>query len=173
MSTKGTIAIVTGGGDVPGLNPAIRAVTLRANREGYRVLGVRRGWRGLVDVVPDAGADNSDAVVELTPDVVRRAGRTGGTFLHSSRTRPSHLPKAFVPEHLRDKYDEEINDITPEILHNLDFLGVDTLIPIGGDDTLSYGHRLHGDGVKVVAIPPASSLNFQYQSKSKLSFSFS
>ena len=153
MSPKGTIAILTGGGDVPGLNPAIRAVTLRANREGYRVLGIRRGWHGLVDVVPDPGADNTGAVVELTPEVVRRAGRTGGTFLHSSRTRPSHLPKAFVPEHLQDKYGGEINDITPEILRTLEFLGVDTLIPIGGDDTLSYGHRLHQDGVKVVAIP--------------------
>ena len=69
-SKRGTIAILTGGGDVPGLNPAIRAVTMRARREGYRVLGVRRGWGGLVDVVPDPGADNSDAVIELTADVV-------------------------------------------------------------------------------------------------------
>jgi 6-phosphofructokinase 1 len=151
--SKGTIAILTGGGDVPGLNPAIRAVTIRALREGYRVLGIRRGWRGLVDVVPEADADNSDCVMELTEPIVNRAGRTGGTFLHSSRTRASHLPKAFVPAHLQDRYTDEINDITPSILENLDFLGVDTLIPIGGDDTLSYGHRLHEEGVKVVAIP--------------------
>ena len=150
---KGTIAILTGGGDVPGLNPAIRAVTIRALREGYRVLGVRRGWRGLVDLVPDPDADNSDCVIELTEPLVNRAGRTGGTFLHSSRTRASHLPKAFVPPHLQDEYQDEINDITPAVLRNLDFLGVDTLIPIGGDDTLSYGHRLHEEGVKVVAIP--------------------
>ncbi len=150
---KKTIAILTGGGDVPGLNPAIRAVTIRANREGYRVLGIRRGWRGLVDVVPEPGADNSDAVIELTNEVVRRVARTGGTFLHSSRTRPSHLPKALLPEHLKDRYTDEVNDITPEILKNLEFLGVDTLIPIGGDDTLSYGHRLHTEGVKVIAIP--------------------
>ena len=153
MSKKGTIAILTGGGDVPGLNPAIRAVTLRAVLEGYRVLGIRRGWRGLVEVVPDPDADNSGAVVELTPEVVRRAGRTGGTFLHSSRTRPSHLPEAFVPTHLRDTYHDEINDITPAVLSNLEFLGVDTLIPIGGDDTLSYAHRLHQEGAKVIAIP--------------------
>jgi len=153
MSRTGTIAILTGGGDVPGLNPAIRAVTLRASLEGYRVLGIRRGWGGLVDVVPHADADNSGAVVELTPEVVRRAGRTGGTFLHSSRTRPSHLPKAFVPEHLASTYTDDINDITPAIIDNLSFLGVDTLIPIGGDDTLSYGHRLHGEGVNVIAIP--------------------
>ncbi len=150
---KGTIAILTGGGDVPGLNPAIRAVTIRARREGYRVLGIRRGWRGLVDVVPDKDADNSGSVVDLSEELVNRVGRTGGTFLHSSRTRASHLPKAFVPDHLKDRYQDEINDITPEILKNLDFLGVETIIPIGGDDTLSYGHRLHEEGVKVVAIP--------------------
>jgi len=153
MSAKGTIAILTGGGDVPGLNPAIRAVTIRAVREGYRVIGIRRGWRGLVDLIPDPDADNSGAMMTLTPEVVRRVGRTGGTFLHSSRTRPSHLPKAFVPPHLAADYQDEINDITPAILKNLDFLGVDTLIPIGGDDTLSYGQRLHTEGVKVIAIP--------------------
>ena len=153
MSTKGTIAILTGGGDVPGLNPAIRAVTIRASREGYRVLGIRRGWRGLVDMVPEAGADNSSCVMELSEPLVNRVGRTGGTFLHTSRTRASHLPRAFVPDHLKDAYTDDVNDITPEILKNLEFLGVDTLIPIGGDDTLSYGHRLHKEGVKVVAIP--------------------
>jgi len=150
---KGTIGILTGGGDVPGLNPAIRAVTIRALREGYRVLGIRRGWRGLVDIVPDKDADNSNCVVELTSEIVQRAGRTGGTFLHSSRTRASHLPKGLVPDHLKDRYQDDINDITPEILKNLDFLGIDYLIPIGGDDTLSYGHRLHQEGVRVIAIP--------------------
>jgi ATP-dependent phosphofructokinase / diphosphate-dependent phosphofructokinase len=138
---------------VPGLNPAIRAVTIRALREGYRVLGVRRGWGGLVDVIPDSEADNSDSVQVLTEEVVNRAGRTGGTFLHTSRTRPSHLPLPLVPPHLADRYQEEINDITPEILRNLEFLGVDYLIPIGGDDTLSYAQRLHEEGIKVVAIP--------------------
>ena len=150
---KRTIGVLTGGGDAPGLNPAIRAVTFRALREGYRVLGIRRGWRGLVDLVPDKDADNSACVVELTSELVQRAGRTGGTLLHTSRTRASHLPKAFVPEHLKEKYQDEINDITPDILKNLDFLGVDYVIPIGGDDTLSYAHRLHQEGVKVVAIP--------------------
>ena len=150
---KGTIGVLTGGGDAPGLNPAIRAVTFRALREGYRVLGIRRGWRGLVDLVPDKDADNSACVVELTPEIVQRAGRTGGTLLHTSRTRASHLPKAFVPHHLKDKHRDEINDITPDVLKNLDFLGVDYLIPIGGDDTLSYAHRLHREGVRVVAIP--------------------
>jgi len=150
--SRGTIAILTGGGDVPGLNPAIRAITIRALREGYRVLGIRRGWAGLVDFVPDDGADNSRNVQELSESLVNRAGRTGGTFLHTSRTRPSHLPRARVPEHLGG-YDDEINDITPEILRNLETLGIDVLIPIGGDDTLSYAKRLADEGIDVVAIP--------------------
>ncbi|MEJ2537610.1 MAG: 6-phosphofructokinase, partial [Calditrichia bacterium] len=98
---KGTIGILTGGGDVPGLNPAIRAVTFRALREGYRVLGIRRGWAGLVDMIPDKDANNSPHVQVLTEDIVDRAGRTGGTFLHTSRTRPSHLPKGILPPHMR------------------------------------------------------------------------
>jgi 6-phosphofructokinase 1 len=151
--SKGTIGILTGGGDVPGLNPAIRAVTVRALREGYRVVGIRRGWAGLVDVAPDKGADNSSHVQVLTEDVVNRAGRTGGTFLHTSRTRPSHLPAPVVPPRLADTYDQEINDVTPAVLENLEFLGIDYLIPIGGDDTLSYAQRLHEEGVKVVAVP--------------------
>ena len=148
-----TIGILTGGGDVPGLNPAIRAVTLRAIREGHRVIGIRRGWGGLVDIIPDKDADNSAAVQLLTEDLVDRAGRTGGTFLHSSRTRPSTLPKDVVPPHLQDKYQDDVNDITDDILKNLDFLGIDCLIPIGGDDILSYGAHLHQRGVPVVAIP--------------------
>ncbi|MHB1192229.1 MAG: 6-phosphofructokinase [Longimicrobiales bacterium] len=150
---KRTIGILTGGGDVPGLNPAIRSVTIRALREGYRVIGIRRGWRGLVDFVPEKGADNSGCILELTEEIVNRAGRTGGTFLHSSRTRASHLPASLVPDHLKSKYKQPINDITQEVLKNLSFMGVDTLVPIGGDDTLSYALRLHQEGVKVVAIP--------------------
>jgi 6-phosphofructokinase 1 len=150
---KSTIGILTGGGDVPGLNPAIRAVTIRALREGNRVIGIRRGWGGLVDIVPDKDADNTEHVRTLTEDIVNKAGRTGGTFLHSSRTRPSHLPKALVPPHLQDRYQDDFNDITDAVLANLDFLGIDCLIPIGGDDTLSYGAHLHQRGVPVVAIP--------------------
>jgi 6-phosphofructokinase 1 len=152
-SYKGTIGILTGGGDVPGLNPAIRAITIRALHEGYRVLGIRRGWAGLVDLVPDREADNSANVQMLTEEVVNRAARTGGTFIHTSRTRPSRLPKAVVPEHLQSRYAEEYNDLTPDVLKNLESLGVDFLIPIGGDDTLSYAQRLHQEGIKVVAIP--------------------
>ena len=152
-SYKGTIGILTGGGDVPGLNPAIRAVTIRALREGYRVIGIRRGWAGLVDYDPSEGADNSDHVVPLTGELVNRAGRTGGTFLHTSRTRPSHLPRELVPAHLSDRFGDETNDITAAVLENLEDIGIDYLIPIGGDDTLSYGQRLATEGIKVVAIP--------------------
>lgn len=150
---KGTIGILTGGGDVPGLNPAIRAVTIRALREGFRVFGIRRGWGGMIDIVRDKDYDNSQNFIELSENIVNRAGRTGGTFLHTSRTRASHVPKTNVPEHLKDKYNNEINDLTPEVLKNIDFLGLDYLIPIGGDDTLSYGVHLHHNGVKVIAIP--------------------
>ena len=150
---KSTIGILTGGGDVPGLNPAIRAVTIRALREGHRVVGIRRGWGGLVDIIPDKDADNSKNIQFLTEDIVDKAGRTGGTFLHSSRTRPSTLPREFVPPHLQAKYQDDVNDITDDVLKNLDFLGIDCLIPIGGDDTLSYGAQLHERGVPVVAIP--------------------
>ena len=150
---KGTIAILTGGGDVPGLNPAIRAITIRAIREGYQVIGIRRGWAGVIELIRDKKTDNSNNYQILTEEIVNKAGRTGGTFLHSSRTRPSHIAKAIVPEHLQDTYHAETNDLTPEVIKNLDFLGVDYLIPIGGDDTLSYGVRLYQEGVKVIAIP--------------------
>lgn len=150
---KGIIAILTGGGDVPGLNPAIRAITIRAIREGYQVIGIRRGWAGMIEIIPDKDADNSQNFMHLTEEIVNKAGRTGGTFLHTSRTRPSHVPKVNVPPHLKDKYTAEKNDLTPDVLKNLEFLGVDYLIPIGGDDTLSYGVRLHNEGVKVIAIP--------------------
>jgi 6-phosphofructokinase len=152
-TVKGVIAILTGGGDVPGLNPAIRAVTIRANREGYRVIGLRRGWAGIIELKRDNKADNSDCYQTLSDDIVNKAGRTGGTFLHTSRTRPSHVTKENVPEHLKDTYNAEVNDLTPEVIKNLEWLGVDYLIPIGGDDTLSYGVHLYKKGVKVVAIP--------------------
>jgi 6-phosphofructokinase 1 len=150
---KGVIGILTGGGDVPGLNPAIRAVTIRAIREGYRVLGIRRGWAGLVGLVRDKAADNSNCYQVLTEDIVNKSGRTGGTFLHTSRTHPGHVPQADIPEHLQGEYNAPMNDLTPEVIKNLEFLGIDYLIPIGGDDTLSYGVHLYKKGMKVIAIP--------------------
>ncbi len=149
---RGTIGILTGGGDVPGLNPAIRAVTVRALREGFKVLGIRRGWAGLIEIDRDR-KNGSDFVMNLTEEVVNKVGRTGGTFLHSSRTRPSHVPQTAIPDHLRDRYADETSDLTDEVLANIDYLGIDTLIPIGGDDTLSYGVHLHKKGVPVIALP--------------------
>ncbi len=150
---KGVIGILTGGGDVPGLNPAIRAVTIRALREGYKVIGIRRGWAGIIEMKPDPKANNKMYYQELSEEIVNKAGRTGGTFLHSSRTNPSKVKKNQVPDHLKDKYKDEINDLTPDVLKNLAFLNIDYLIPIGGDDTLSYGVRLYREGFKVIAIP--------------------
>ena len=149
---RGTIGILTGGGDVPGLNPAIRAVTVRALREGYRVLGIRRGWAGLIEIDRDR-KNGSDFVIDLTEEVVNKVGRTGGTFLHSSRTRPSHVPQTALPDHLRERYTDEANDLTEEVLANIEYLGIDTMVPIGGDDTLSYGVHLHQRGVPVIALP--------------------
>ena len=150
---KGVVAILTGGGDVPGLNPAIRAVTIRALREGYEVIGIRRGWLGSISIVRDEQADNSDNFQILTEEIVNRAGRTGGTFLHTSRTNPSAVKKGEVPEVLRATYNQDKNDLTSEVIKNLDWLGIEYLIPIGGDDTLSFATRLHKEGVKVIAIP--------------------
>ncbi len=150
---KGRIGILTGGGDVPGLNPAIRAVTIRAIREGFEVIGIRRGWAGLVEMNPEKACPDGVCCQILTEETVNKVGRTGGTFLHTSRTRPSRIPYEQVPDHLRDKYRDEYNDLTPEVLKNLDALGMDYLIPIGGDDTLSYGVHLHLKGVKVIGIP--------------------
>src|SRR5882757_6658108 len=116
---KGVIGILTGGGDVPGLNPAIRGVTLRAIREGYQVIGIRHGWAGLVDMVREKDYDNSDNYFLLDEEIVDRAGRTGGTFLHSSRTNPGRVAKSNIPAHLKDKFSAEKNDLTPEVLQNL------------------------------------------------------
>ena len=150
---KGVIGILTGGGDVPGLNPAIRAVTIRALREGYQVIGLRRGWAGVMELIRDKKADNQFNYEVLTEERVNKQGRTGGTFLHTSRTRPSKVIKDEVPLHLKEEYTDEVNDLTPEVIKNLDYLGVDYLIPIGGDDTLSYAVELYKNGVKVVGIP--------------------
>ncbi len=150
---KGTIGLLPGGGDVPGLNPAIRAVTIRALREGYQVIGLRKGWSGITEIIRDKNADNSEHFDVLSEQIVNKAGRTGGTFLHTSRVNPSRIKKENVPFHLKEKYNKESNDLTPEVLENLAFLGIDYLIPIGGDDTLSYGVRLYKEGFKVIAIP--------------------
>lgn len=150
---KKTIAILTGGGDVPGLNPAIRAITFRALREGYQVLGLMRGWKGLIELQRDKEIDNSACVMDLSEQITDRAAMQGGTFLKTSRVVPSHVPYDAIPEHLKEKYNQPFNDLTEEVLLNLAYLEVDYLIPIGGDDTLSYASILYKEGIKIIAIP--------------------
>ncbi len=154
------IGILTGGGDVPGLNPCIKAVAMRAFEAGHEIIGIRRGWGGLLELNRDDEESVEKHTVVLTPDNVRTIDRTGGTILHTSRTNPSKVSAKAVPDFLRDpeheaaeQADPRPRDFTPHVLKNLEYLGIDTLIPIGGDDTLSYGERLHREGFQIVAIP--------------------
>jgi ATP-dependent phosphofructokinase / diphosphate-dependent phosphofructokinase len=149
------IGVLTGGGDVPGLNPAIKAIVNRAIDNRYQVLGIRRGWRGLVAVNPDE-TDYSDWIQPLERETVRRVDRFGGTFLHTSRTNPGKMKVKDMPDFLREATSPEggeVQDLTPHVLKVIDKLGIDCLIPIGGDDTLSYGERLAREGVRVIGIP--------------------
>ncbi len=152
---KPTIAILTGGGDVPGLNPCIKTVVYRAASEGIRTLGIRRGWAGILEYNQDDPITWPRCVQELTPEVVRTIDRTGGTYLHTSRTNPSATRKKDVPEFLAKAFreGEEKKDFTSLVLDNLNRLGVEAIIPIGGDDTLSFADRLHREGFPVIAIP--------------------
>jgi 6-phosphofructokinase 1 len=154
------IGILTGGGDVPGLNACIRAVVYRAIEEGHEMVGIRRGWGGLLEFNPDDPQSFDDNLIVLDKNRVRTIDRTGGTFLHTSRTNPSKVKPNAVPAFLKDPAhpdaeatDNRLRDFTPHVLKNLEKLKIDTLIPIGGDDTLSYGERLHSEGFPVVAIP--------------------
>ena len=153
------IGILTGGGDVPGLNPCIKAVVDRAVDEGHEVVGIRRGWGGLLQLNPEDPTTYEESYLKLDKIRVRAIDRTGGTFLHTSRTNPAKVKPKDVPDFLRDPEepvdpaDKSLRDFTPHVLKNLEFLGIDRLIPIGGDDTLSFGERLHSEGFPVVAIP--------------------
>ncbi len=150
------IAVLTGGGDVPGLNPAIKAIVNRAMDNGYEVFGVRRGWAGLLEYdFNKEPRDNWNCVAPLDRGAVRRIDRTGGTFLHTSRTNPGRVKASSVPEVVsaEDRTGEDTIDCTKHVLKVIEKLGIDCLIPIGGDDTLSYGERLHHEGIRVIAIP--------------------
>ena len=147
------IGILTGGGDVPGLNACIKAVTLRAREEGHDVVGIRRGWAGLLGCDPDDPGSIEGNIVELTPNEVRTIDRSGGTVLHTSRTNPARVRAADEPSFLRTEGAQGPVDHTPHVLKVLDRLGIDAMVPIGGDDTLSFALRLHEEGVPVVAIP--------------------
>jgi 6-phosphofructokinase 1 len=148
------IGILTGGGDVPGLNACIKAVVNRVADEGHQVVGIRRGWGGLSDLDPDDDTTFDRNLIELDPNTVRTVDRTGGTFLHTSRTNPARVKAAAVPAFLQARFHGEgPQDLTPHVLRVLEHQKIDVLIPIGGDDTLSYGLRMHDEGVPVIAVP--------------------
>jgi ATP-dependent phosphofructokinase / diphosphate-dependent phosphofructokinase len=154
-----SIGILTGGGDVPGLNPCIKAVVMSALEEEYRVFGITRGWGGLFQYNPDEPSTYGDNVSNLERKDVRTVDRTGGTFLHTSRTNPSNMPADQVPDFLKNStwgkpIDEKgTMDYTSHIINNIERLGIDVVVPIGGDDTLSFAVRLHKEGVPILAIP--------------------
>jgi 6-phosphofructokinase 1 len=148
------IGILTGGGDVPGLNPCIKAVVNRVIDDGHEVLGIRRGWSGLLTTQPDDPMAVKENTLPLSRNVVRAVDRSGGTFLHTSRTNPGRARSADVPDFLRDRATgEPPYDFTDHVLRVIEALGIDALVPIGGDDTLSYALRMHDEGVPVIAIP--------------------
>jgi len=148
------IGILTGGGDVPGLNPCIKAVVLRAAEQGHEVIGIRHGWGGLLDANPDDPRSMTENLVPLSPATVRTIDRSGGTVLHTSRTNPGRVGAQGVPAFLTGRaVGEGPFDFTPHVLRLLESQGIEVVIPIGGDDTLSYALRLHDEGVKVIAIP--------------------
>lgn len=154
------IGVLTGGGDVPGLNPCIKAIANRAIDQGHDIVGIRRGWGGLLWINRDDPATIKKYTMELDKQAVRTIDRTGGTVLHTSRVNPGRVAPVDVPDFLKDPehleaeaHDPRPRDFTPHVLRTLEHLGIDTLIPIGGDDTLSFGERLHREGFPVVAIP--------------------
>jgi 6-phosphofructokinase 1 len=156
------IGVLTGGGDVPGLNPCIKQIVYRAEDAGHEIYGIRRGWGGLLNYDINAGdEDKKEWIEKLDKKRVRTIDRTGGTFLHTSRTNPQSVVGKTIPDFLqgmevptrKDKHNREVFDYTEHVLKVLEHLGIDVLIPIGGDDTLSFGERLHREGMKVVAIP--------------------
>jgi len=153
------IGILTGGGDVPGLNPCIKAVVYSAIDEGMEVLGIRRGWAGLLEFNPDDPQACERCTIPLNKQNTRTINRSGGTFLHTSRTNPSRVNREDAPDFLRPPVatgadgDDGPFDFTPHVLRVIEQLGLDVLIPIGGDDTLSYAERMYREGVHIVAIP--------------------
>ena len=148
------IGILTGGGDVPGLNASIKAATNRLSEEGHTALGIRRGWAGLLECNPDDPGSAERCTMVLNPAVVRTIDRSGGTVLHTSRTNPAKVKPADEPGFLKEgRQDDGPRDHTSHALKVIGRLGLDALIPIGGDDTLSFALRLHDEGVPVVAIP--------------------
>jgi pyrophosphate-dependent phosphofructokinase (EC 2.7.1.90) len=151
------IGVLTGGGDVPGLNPCIKALVYRAVDEGHEVVGIRRGWAGLLYYNPDDPSPQPENVIPLDKGIVRTIDRTGGTFLHTSRTNPSRVAPDKAPAFLNPEQfpvDKNGNvDFTTHVLRVLEHLKIDVLVPIGGEDTLGYAARIHREGFPIVSIP--------------------
>jgi 6-phosphofructokinase len=150
------IGILTGGGDVPGLNPCIKALVYRAVDEGHEPIGIRRGWRGLLYYNPDDPATHEECIMPLTKLMVRTIDRTGGTFLHTARVNPSRVRPSQAPDFLRPEGeldDSQTFDFTDHTLRVLEQIELDVLIPIGGEDTLGYAARVHREGFSVISIP--------------------
>ncbi|HUB31741.1 MAG TPA: 6-phosphofructokinase [Bryobacteraceae bacterium] len=148
------IGILTGGGDVPGLNSVIKTVVYRGSEIGCEVIGIRRGWEGLTHVNLQDPASRARYVLPLNRENTRTIDRTGGTYLHSSRTNPSKMKK--LPPVLEGQFtanEKNVYDVTPAVLKNIEALGLDYLVAIGGDDTLSYAAELDRRGMKVIAVP--------------------
>ena len=161
MSAK-RIGILTGGGDVPGLNSVIKSVVYRGAEIGCEVLGIRRGWEGLTHVDLNDPASRSRYIQPLNRENTRTIDRTGGTYLHSSRTNPAKMQKLplalegqqFSSEQsTKDGVTSTVFDVTAAVLRNIETLGLDYVVAIGGDDTLSYAAELDRHGVKVIAVP--------------------
>ncbi len=161
MATK-RVGILTGGGDVPGLNSVIKTVVYRGREIDCEVIGIRRGWEGLTHVKLDDSASRARYILPLNRENTRTIDRTGGTFLHTTRTNPAKMKK--IPpaceggnfpksESSKKGVTSTVYDLTSQVLKNIEWLGLDYLIAIGGDDTLSYAARLDKEGVKVIAIP--------------------
>jgi 6-phosphofructokinase len=149
------IGVLTGGGDVPGLNPCIKELVHRSIAAGHQVVGIRRGWAGLLNYDLEGPPEQPEWVMPLTNAAVRTIDRFGGTVLHTSRTNPGKVRPRDLPRFLESSHDgdAETIDATSHVLEVIKRLGIDVLAPIGGDDTLSYGVRLHREGIPVVAIP--------------------
>src|SRR5256886_4554027 len=151
------IAILTGGGDVPGLNAAIKSFVYRSDEDGHQIIGLRRGWASLLNIIPDAGADNSAWIMPLNRLNTRAIDRSGGTVLHTSRFNPALSKPEHVPAHLKSMLGETDAggryDLTSAALRVIDFLDLDGLVALGGDGTLTFARRLHEEGVPIIAIP--------------------
>jgi 6-phosphofructokinase len=158
VAAKNNIGILTGGGDVPGLNPVIKSVVYRAKEMGRQVIGIRKGWEGLTHMASDS-VEDPIYIRPLTRDNTRTIDRTGGTVLHTSRTNPRKMLESKIPKHISPErikklpFDGKHYDFTPIVLENLDRLGIGCLVTIGGDDTLSFSAALSAAGMPVIAIP--------------------